>query len=949
MIKDPFYINIDFETRSVVDLPDCGAWVYSEHPSADIFCMAYRTADMKKTGLWLPGQKLPANFSKPNAVYVARYALFEYAMAYNVAIRKYGFPEQMREYNRWACTRAMSLAVGLPGSLEKSARALKVSLKSATGKALINKYSKPQKDRKTKELYFTTLEGDDAIAMYDYCMADIDADFECFNILKKLNNNVVERDIFLLDFKQNIEGLPVDVDGLNHVLTEMGKAQAKAETEMEKIGVNVRSPLQVKEYFKAKKITIPNLQADTVEKLLENPKLDKQSKELLILRQFLGKASVKKFTALARQTSPDNRLRYFMRYFGAHTGRFCVPAEAEVLTPAGWLSIDQWEPVKFDIMAYNPRDGRLIFEPGKAKHIFDVSENLIKFENRNISLMATENHKIGYFTGRGAFKIDTMASMLTRRKTVMPISGMFEAIKKTPLHIMQFFVMVQADGHYTKNEGDLKLGFKKQRKIDRCREILKKCGIKFNEYVFSSGARGFYIQKSQLPIEARRFNKVFGAEVLRYDLPAFIEEISFWDGFKQADSFIEYSTCNKINAEWVQTAAHLCGYSVRIVERDWREHGWALSYRVYIRKHSKTQVKDSDCNYVPFKGRVYCPEVSTGFFLVRYNGRISITGNSGSGFQPHNLPRTKLKTDNFSKSIAELIGGFSNKLERPAIIKNAQVILPGLIQAEKGKTFLMGDFAAIEARGIAYLAGETELLKAFANDEDVYKQMAAVIYNKPATSIKDGSKERQLGKQTILGCGYGMGIDKFKMTCEKYKIEISDDLAARAVQTYRQTYAKIRGFWYDLEGAFTYCHTNRRNKPVKRVGKHLVIKAQNNFISVLLPSGRELYYHNVSVDSSGLSYWNYQQDRRVSVYGGILAENITQALCRDILTYCMIESDRAGLNPILHVHDEIVCQIADKDLIHAFIKFETAMNTAPPWLPGFPLKTEIEISERYHK
>lgn len=642
--KEPLYINIDFETRSVVDLPDCGAWVYSEHPSADIFCMAYRTADMKKTGLWLPGQKLPAIFSKPDAVYVARYALFEYAMVYNVAIRKYGFPEQMREYNRWACTRAMSLAVGLPGSLEKSARALQVSLKSATGKALINKYSKPQKDRKTKEIYFNTLEGADAIAMYDYCMADIDADFECFNILKKLNNNVVERDIFLLDFKQNIEGLPVDVDGLNHVLTEMEKAQAKAETEMEKIGVNVRSPLQVKEYFKAKKITIPNLQADTVEKLLENPKLDRQSKELLILRQFLGKASVKKFTALARQTSPDNRLRYFMRYFGAHTGRF-----------------------------------------------------------------------------------------------------------------------------------------------------------------------------------------------------------------------------------------------------------------------------------------------------------------SGSGFQPHNLPRTKLKTDNFSKSIAELIDGFSNKLERPVIIKNAQVILPGLIQAEKGKTFLMGDFAAIEARGIAYLAGETELLKAFANDEDVYKQMAAVIYNKPAASIKDGSKERQLGKQTILGCGYGMGIDKFKMTCEKYKIEISDDLAARAVQTYRQTYAKIRGFWYDLEGAFTYCHSNRRNKPVKRVGKHLVIKAQNNFISVLLPSGRELYYHNVSVDSSGLSYWNYQQDRRVSVYGGILAENITQALCRDILTYCMIESDRAGLNPILHVHDEIVCQVKASELVACAGEFSLIMNSTPPWLPGFPLKTEIEISERYHK
>ena len=638
-MKGSIIICIDFETHSYADIKKTGAWVYSEHETTGIFCMAYQTLDMPEPLLWVPGAAVPKVLEDKKAHYVARYALFEYAMIHNVAIPKYYFPIQMLDPERWSCTRAMSLVVGMPGSLGACARALNVDAqKLSTGNALINKYSKPAKDRKTKELYMRPLEGEDREAMYEYCLQDVKADLQCYKKLKSLPNVELERAIFEMDFRQNINGLPVDVKSLKKVLKVLDKAQEKAEKEMEDIGVNVRSVPQMKTHFAEKGCPIPNVQVGTVTKLLGKSDLDPELKKLLELRLFLGKASVKKFNALLDRTANDGFIRYTLNYYGAHTGRW-----------------------------------------------------------------------------------------------------------------------------------------------------------------------------------------------------------------------------------------------------------------------------------------------------------------SGAGFQPHNLPRTKTSV----KKIADNINSISVSDPPMVIIQKSKEILPGLIKAEKGMSFLMGDYAAIESRGIAYLSGEEKLLKQYRNGEPVYEIMASILYDMPVEAIGKESIERQLGKQVILACGYGMGHKTFKTTCDNYNIKVDTKFAEHAVQTYRSTYPKIKEFWYALERAFASAYTTPGK--VFSVGPYIKVMGKNKYVMIQLPSGRSLYYHKVMRGSDGLTYWNFQRDYRVHLYGGILAENVTQALCRDILVHGILECNEASLNPLLHVHDENICYIEDSEKAANRKKFDKIMNTAPEWLPGFPLETESEVCKRYHK
>ena len=166
-------IFLDFETRSFCDLPAHGGWVYSEDPTTDVFCMAYYCDGMKSPRLYVPpwvtvdkkakseftiDWEVPKIFFDPEAEFVARNALFEYAIVSNICIPRYGFPESMRDVDKWYCTRAMCVCLGLPASLEMSAKVLRVETqKLEVGNYLINTYSKPLKNKKTGELSFREL------------------------------------------------------------------------------------------------------------------------------------------------------------------------------------------------------------------------------------------------------------------------------------------------------------------------------------------------------------------------------------------------------------------------------------------------------------------------------------------------------------------------------------------------------------------------------------------------------------------------------------------------------------------------------------------------------------------------------------------------------------------------------------------------------------------------
>lgn len=328
--------------------------------------------------------------------------------------------------------------------------------------------------------------------------------------------------------------------------------------------------------------------------------------------------------------------------------------------------------------------------------------------------------------------------------------------------------------------------------------------------------------------------------------------------------------------------------------------------------------------------------------FLRYYG--AHTGRwSGSGFQPHNLPKTGTGPD----AIDEAIESLSPDMHYNAIIDAGQKILPGLIIPDDGNTFLIGDFSAVEARGVAYLAGQADLLNDFSAGVDVYVKNGSRITGTPIEKIDKKSRPRTVGKVAVLSCGYGAGVKGITGMLKNYGLETSETLAASIVTGYREQYRAVVSFWYECENKF-YEAIKRPGKD-HQIGDYIQVRKTGRSLKVLLPSGRSLYYHNIQADKDGLIYTNYEKKIETRLWGGLILENITQAVCRDIMADRMLKCVANGLRPVLHVHDEIVIETKDATAEKDLILFEKIMNTAPAWLKGFPLATEAEISRRYHK
>ena len=322
---------------------------------------------------------------------------------------------------------------------------------------------------------------------------------------------------------------------------------------------------------------------------------------------------------------------------------------------------------------------------------------------------------------------------------------------------------------------------------------------------------------------------------------------------------------------------------------------------------------------------------------------------SGTGIQIQNLARPTVKVDQVlidkikSKSLLEN--------EVSPVLSSA---LRSCIIATPGFELFCGDYAGIEARQVFWVANHNEGLKAFLENRDLYKELAASIFKKPAGEIAD--HERFLGKQATLGCGYEMGASKFKQTCAGYGVEISDELAKMAVDTYRRVNKPVADIWGQLERAFLSAIKN----PLKPffAGK-CVFKKVDDFLFVTLPSGRSLSYFKpkIKVESGrfGMQEKIYymgidsltKQWVEQSTYGGRICENLVQGISRDIMTTALKKLDKKGYKILITVHDEI---LAEKEKGKGSLKeFLEIMSECPAWAQGSAIKVEGWTGERYRK
>lgn len=272
-----------------------------------------------------------------------------------------------------------------------------------------------------------------------------------------------------------------------------------------------------------------------------------------------------------------------------------------------------------------------------------------------------------------------------------------------------------------------------------------------------------------------------------------------------------------------------------------------------------------------------------------------------------------------------------------------------------------GDYSAIEARVIFWLAGEEQGLRVFERGDDIYVDLAKVIY--PGSEI-DKAK-RDLGKRGILGCSYGMGHKKFKETCETFGLTIEQELAERVVQTYRQKYYPVVKFWYAQEAAAIEAVQTGR---IVKCGK-ITWGVHGRFLYAKLPSGRCLSYFDPRI-AIGETPWGEKKSQlsymavnsvtrkweRERTYGGKIAENLTQAVARDLMASAMLGAERRGYKMLLSVHDELIAEFPDsaKERRIAYYQddtpdFEKIMTTKPEWAEGLPVNAEVWDGHRYEK
>lgn len=267
--------------------------------------------------------------------------------------------------------------------------------------------------------------------------------------------------------------------------------------------------------------------------------------------------------------------------------------------------------------------------------------------------------------------------------------------------------------------------------------------------------------------------------------------------------------------------------------------------------------------------------------------------------------------------------------------------------APKGYKIVVADSAQIEARVLAWLAQQDDIVEAFAKKQDVYKLMASAIYGKKLEDItKD---ERFLGKVCVLGLGYGMGPDKLRDTLAKGamgpKVQITQLEAAKIVTIYRKRNYKIKKLWDQLDVLLRkiMAVTPSSNPVTCPLGP---IELGPRFAR--LPSGLFLQYFGLRSDSDNGNCTYLTLMGRRSIYGGMLAENLVQALSRCIIAEQMLKVSEK-YRVVTMTHDEIVVIAPNKQADKCLEDMLKIMSTPPDWAPDLPLAAEGGFDDCYSK
>lgn len=372
--------------------------------------------------------------------------------------------------------------------------------------------------------------------------------------------------------------------------------------------------------------------------------------------------------------------------------------------------------------------------------------------------------------------------------------------------------------------------------------------------------------------------------------------------------------------------------------------------------------------------------------ILLYHG-ASTGRDTGSGVQPHNFPRGLIKKSKGRpyaavENVMELDADMLKLLYGESLGILFSALLRNMIVPSAGYELFVADFSKVEVAVIWWLAGNEPGLKVLLNDLDPYKYMAAANTGKPYISISDEGDDRQLGKAQVLGCGFGMGAPKFQKTAwDMYRLKLTLKQSREAVASYRDANPAVQELWKTYERAAIEV-TKRGGVVTAGRCKFLYDKKRMyggvRFLWVELPSGRRLAYADpqiawrvrqyevIEIDKKTgeeklttrisnpvetLEFWGVNSKTKKwaleRTWGGTLAENITQAVARDLMMPGMVRLEKRGYRGLLMVHDE---GITEKKIGEGSVdEFIEVLCEVPPWARGMPISAKGWSGPRYRK
>lgn len=384
---------------------------------------------------------------------------------------------------------------------------------------------------------------------------------------------------------------------------------------------------------------------------------------------------------------------------------------------------------------------------------------------------------------------------------------------------------------------------------------------------------------------------------------------------------------------------------------------------------------------------------------------------SGTGFQPQNPPRPTKEVEKTYQQAVDLIfaGDYEGiKTKYSSVMDTIASCTRSAIQAPEGQELVVCDLSAIENRVVGWLAGCDAILKVFRDGLDPYVAFACKMYNLPYEVLIKDKEKRQIAKPPVLGCGYGLGPgvekrinptnaemmyvviekqDEYGNTvrtglmgyAENMGIKLTPEQAYKAWEIFRSSYPEVVEFWWELEQAGVKVIERGGKVQVGRVTFDRKKRKDGSIIlRILLPSGRYIHYLNTRIEIQPVSnkdgspkldeQGNQKTRKRIIyegighgvgrigkgwgatyIYGGKFAENITQAVSRDILVHGMKEASQMDFEIVGHAHDEIITLVETGPFALNLEMLRAAMNKNPTWADGLPLASDGYVSGYYRK